>query len=103
MSGSGVVLQMLHYSWIMPLSHVAVSPVLQLMLCGQTPEVIADTALTAINFYVEQQRLTGMYLNHQLTQKMDSIQQACKKKLVEMNGAFQTVCQLECMDYQQPL
>lgn len=66
------------------------------MLCGQTPEVIADTALTAINFYVEQQRLTGMYLNHQLKQKMDSIQQACKKKLVEMNSAFQMVSRIEC-------
>lgn len=65
---------------------------LQLVLCGQTPEVIVDSALMAINFYVEQQRLSGMYSNHQLTQKMASIQQQCKKKLMEMQAAFQQVC-----------
>jgi hypothetical protein len=65
--------------------------VLQLVLCGQTPEVIADSALFAINFYIEQQRLSGMYLNHQLKQKMAIIQTQCKEKLMQMQHAYQQV------------
>lgn len=67
----------------------AYDALLQLMLCGQTPDAVADAALFAINFYVEQQRLTGMYDNQRLKSKMAQMQSQCKKKLVEMQNAFQ--------------
>lgn len=69
---------------------------LQLMMCGQTPEVIAASALTAMNFYVEQQRLSGMYENHQLKQKMEIIQTQCKEKLMQMQHAYQQVTNMTC-------
>lgn len=72
-------------------SLLVVTCALQLVLCGQTPEVIADSALYAINFYIEQQRLSGMYLNHQLKQKMAIIQTQCKEKLMQMQHAYQQV------------
>jgi hypothetical protein len=70
---------------------------LQLMMCGQTPEAIAESALVAMNFYVEQQRLSGMYENHKLKQKMEIIQTQCREKLVQMQHAYQQVSDMTCL------
>jgi hypothetical protein len=70
---------------------------LQLMMCGQTPEAIAESALVAMNFYVEQQRLSGMYENHKLKQKMEIIQTQCKEKLMQMQHAYQQVSGVTCL------
>jgi ribosomal protein S2 len=64
---------------------------MQLALCGQAPQAITDAALTAINFYVEQQALGGAYTNHKLKQRMDAVQAQCKSKLTDMHNAYQQV------------
>lgn len=61
------------------------------MLCGQTPEVVTQVALTAINFYVEQQRLSGMYFTQQLQQRLAAMQANSKKKMTELHQAFNQV------------
>jgi hypothetical protein len=61
------------------------------MLCGQTPEVVTQVALTAINFYVEQQRLSGMYFTQQLQQKLAAMHATSKKKIMELQTVFHQV------------
>lgn len=61
------------------------------MLCGQTPQVITEAALHAINFYVEQQRVNMQYDNTRLQARMTTMERQCRKKLSEMQNAYQQV------------
>lgn len=64
---------------------------MQLALCGQTPEVIMQTALTAINFYHQQSELGGQFRENKLKRRMDALHAQCNEKLQQVHVAYTKV------------
>ncbi|KAL3160348.1 hypothetical protein ABBQ32_010682 [Trebouxia sp. C0010 RCD-2024] len=59
-----------------------------LALCGQDPETALNSALTSVNFYLQQQQLYFEFREAQLQKKMNKVQEACKKKLQEVHTGY---------------
>jgi hypothetical protein len=80
---------------------------MQLALCGQAPQAITDAALTAINFYVEQQALGGAYTNHRHAQRVPAGAGACRLCAHADVGVLRTaphpasLCALTCVQAKQ--
>ena len=55
--------------------------VLQLSLCGQTPDTALNSALASVKFYIQQQELDTSLRQSNLQSKMERVQEACKRKL----------------------
>jgi hypothetical protein len=68
-----------------------IHPYEQLALCGQTPEVIAQASLEALNFYIKQQQLQHEFKENHLQKKVAKVQDACRKKLEEVHQGYQVV------------
>ncbi len=64
---------------------------LQLTLCGQTPETAMRSALASVNFYIGQVELQAQLRQNQLQRKLEKVQEACKKKLQEVHNGYTQV------------
>ena len=64
---------------------------LQLHLCGQTPETALNSALASVNFYMMQQELHYQMRESQLRKKLQKVQEQCKEKLAEVHNGYQMV------------
>ena len=64
---------------------------LQLTLCGQTPETAMTSALASVNFYIGQVELQAQLRQSQLQRKLEKVQEACKKKLQEVHNGYTQV------------
>ena len=64
---------------------------LQLTLCGQMPETVMTAALASVNFYVGQLELQAQLRESQLQQKINRVQEACKRKLKEVHNGYTQV------------
>ncbi|KAF5842371.1 hypothetical protein DUNSADRAFT_7685 [Dunaliella salina] len=65
------------------------APKYQLALCGQTPEVIMQAALTAIKCYVQQNDLSGQFRENKLQGRMNTLHAQCSAKLQQVHQAYQ--------------
>jgi hypothetical protein len=69
-------------------------PMMQLTLCGQTPETAMTSALASVNFYIGQVELQAQLRESQLQRKLEKVQEACKKKLQEVHNGYTQVWNL---------
>ncbi|GAX86216.1 hypothetical protein CEUSTIGMA_g13629.t1 [Chlamydomonas eustigma] len=60
-----------------------------MVLFGQGPETIMQTALAAINFYTVQQQVVSNYRESKLADKAIQMKDQCNKKLQEVHNAYQ--------------
>ena len=67
---------------------------MQLTLCGQTPETAMTSALASVNFYIGQVELQAQLRESQLQRKLEKVQEACKKKLQEVHNGYTQVWNL---------
>jgi hypothetical protein len=58
---------------------------LDLVLLGQTPEKIAKVSNAAVNFYLQQAQLSFKLKENNYKNKIQKLQQACKRKLEEVH------------------
>lgn len=63
----------------------------QLQLCGQAPDVIMQSALSAVQFFVAQQEMSGGMVQQQLQRRIVKLQEACRKKLEEVHQGYTQV------------
>ncbi len=61
---------------------------LQLTLCGQTPEVALQSALTAINFFTKQTDLLGQLRESKLQRRMEALHAQCNENLTKVHAAY---------------
>lgn len=60
----------------------------QLALCGQTPETALNSAAAAVQFFIQQTVLESQLCKQQHQAKVAKVQEACKRKLQEVHGAY---------------
>ena len=60
----------------------------QLSLCGQSLEVIMQTAYTALNFLNKQQALHAKLSESKASNRLSSMQAQCEEKLQQVHGAY---------------
>ena len=66
----------------------AVRPLVQLALCGQTPETALNSAAAAVQFFIQQTVLESQLCKQQHQAKVAKMQEACKRKLQEVHSAY---------------
>lgn len=69
---------------------------MQLALCGEEPNTILRSAMSAINFHSEQQQLLLRAKTSHLEKKLKKMQDACVKKLQEVHNGYTKVCGGPC-------
>ncbi|KAL6749950.1 hypothetical protein V8C86DRAFT_916770 [Haematococcus lacustris] len=60
----------------------------KLALCGQTPEVIMQTALNAITFWNQQMEVTSNKRERTVQQRLEMLHQQCSAKVAQVHAAY---------------
>ena len=63
----------------------------KLVLVGQTPETVLNSALASIGFYLQQKELLYQRTEEQLKRKLSKVEAAAKRKLQEIHNAYNEV------------